>query len=50
MDDLHARVKGLMPQLKTELAELVAMPSISEVGYPPGSDRGHEPGAGRYGR
>jgi len=34
VDDLSARVKGLMPQLKAELGELVAIPSISEVGYP----------------
>ena len=31
---LKARVSGLMPQLKSELAALVAIPSVSEAGYP----------------
>ena len=31
---LTARVKNLMPQLKQELADLVAIPSVSETGYP----------------
>ncbi len=31
---LTARVKSLMPQLKGELAALVAIPSVSETGYP----------------
>jgi len=31
---LEERVKSLMPQLKEELAELVAIPSVSETGYP----------------
>ena len=32
--DLRSRVHGLMPRLIDELAELVAIPSVSEVGYP----------------
>ncbi len=31
---LKERVRALMPQLKSELAELVAIPSVSEAGYP----------------
>jgi cysteinylglycine-S-conjugate dipeptidase len=31
---LTERVRGLMPRLQTELAELVAIPSVSEHGYP----------------
>ena len=31
---LNERVSGLMPQLKADLAELVAIPSVSEAGYP----------------
>jgi acetylornithine deacetylase/succinyl-diaminopimelate desuccinylase-like protein len=31
------RVRELMPQLKAELLELVAIPSVSEAGYPAGS-------------
>lgn len=31
---LRDRVQELMPQLQTELAELVAIPSVSEAGYP----------------
>ncbi len=31
---LEERVKSLMPQLKEELAELVAIPSVSETGHP----------------
>jgi cysteinylglycine-S-conjugate dipeptidase len=34
---LAARVRGLMPQLKTDLVELVAIPSVSESGYPAAS-------------
>ena len=34
---LAARVRGLMPQLETDLAELVAIPSVSEAGYPAAS-------------
>lgn len=34
---LTGRVRGLMPQLKAELAGLVAIPSVSETGYPAGS-------------
>jgi acetylornithine deacetylase/succinyl-diaminopimelate desuccinylase-like protein len=30
----HDRVAGLMPQLKSDLARLVAIPSISEWGFP----------------
>ena len=29
------RVKGLMPQLRADLARLVAIPSVSATGYPP---------------
>jgi cysteinylglycine-S-conjugate dipeptidase len=32
--DITARVNGLLPQLTSELADLVAIPSVSEVGYP----------------
>ena len=32
--EMAATVRGLMPRLKTELAELVALPSISAPGYP----------------
>ncbi len=31
---MRARVRSLMPQLKAELAALVAIPSVSEAGYP----------------
>jgi cysteinylglycine-S-conjugate dipeptidase len=31
---LRDRVRGLMPQLTAELAELVRIPSVSEAGYP----------------
>jgi acetylornithine deacetylase/succinyl-diaminopimelate desuccinylase-like protein len=31
---LAARVRDMMPQLKAELAELVAIPSVSETGFP----------------
>ena len=31
---LKERVSGLMPRLKAELAELVAIPSVSEAGFP----------------
>jgi acetylornithine deacetylase/succinyl-diaminopimelate desuccinylase-like protein len=31
---LAGRVRALFPQLKAELAELVAIPSVSETGYP----------------
>jgi acetylornithine deacetylase/succinyl-diaminopimelate desuccinylase-like protein len=31
---LADRVRGLMPQLKAELVELVAIPSVSETGFP----------------
>jgi len=31
---LAGRVRALFPQLKAELAELVAIPSVSEAGYP----------------
>lgn len=31
---LSERVHALMPALQTELAELVAIPSVSEVGFP----------------
>jgi cysteinylglycine-S-conjugate dipeptidase len=34
---LAARVHGLMPQLTAELAELVAIPSVSEHGFPEAS-------------
>jgi cysteinylglycine-S-conjugate dipeptidase len=34
---LAARVRGLMPQLRAELAGLVAIPSVSETGYPEAS-------------
>lgn len=33
-EDLGQRVRGLMPRLKNELIELVAIPSVSEAGYP----------------
>jgi len=43
---LASKVRALMPQLQTELAELVAIPSISEAGYPehtrPALRRAHE--------
>ena len=46
MSDLAARVHDLMPELVDELAELVAIPSISEPGYPertrPALRRAHE--------
>jgi hypothetical protein len=29
------RVRGLMPQLRADLARLVALPSVSATGYPP---------------
>ena len=32
--DLRGRVAALMPRLEKELADLVAIPSVSEVGYP----------------
>ena len=32
--DLASRVRDLMPQLTSELSELIAIPSVSEVGYP----------------
>lgn len=32
--ELRHRVHELMPKLTAELAELVAVPSIPEVGYP----------------
>ncbi len=32
--DLAERVRALMPQLTSELSELVAIPSVSEAGYP----------------
>ncbi len=34
-DDACNRVVGLMPQLRAELALLVAIPSVSGTGYPP---------------
>jgi acetylornithine deacetylase/succinyl-diaminopimelate desuccinylase-like protein len=34
LDSIAARVPPLMPQLKTDLARLVAIPSISAAGYP----------------
>ena len=34
---LAARVHGLMPRLKANLVELVAIPSVSETGYPAAS-------------
>ncbi len=37
--DLKQRVRELMPQLTDELSELVAIPSVSETGYP---DSTHE--------
>jgi len=44
--DLRHRVRELMPQLTDELAELVAIPSVSEAGYPertrPELRRAHE--------
>lgn len=32
--DMAARVSQLMPQLTSELSDLIAIPSVSEVGYP----------------
>lgn len=44
--DLRQRVHGLMPELTEELAALVRIPSVSEVGYPehtrPALRRAHE--------
>jgi len=33
-DQIAARVEAMMPQLTTELSDLIAIPSVSEVGYP----------------
>ena len=35
--DLVARVRDLMPQLTSELSDLIAIPSVSEAGYPEAS-------------
>ncbi len=38
--ELAARVRALMPQLTSELSELIAIPSVSEAGYPESAREG----------
>ncbi len=37
---LASKVRDLMPQLTDELSKLVAIPSVSEIGYPPSTHAG----------